>query len=94
MLGQSSAHRFLAWCLVCGRHLARRLGLAGLQVLQLQLELFDLLVQLFRRAAEPHTPQFRNLQLEVLDLDGARVELFGQASQLFVTLLQQALAGQ
>ena len=34
------------------------------------------MIQLFRLAAELHAPQFGDLQLEVLDLDGARVQLF------------------
>jgi hypothetical protein len=42
MLGQGPAHRLLARRLVGGRQLARRLGLVGLQVFQLQLQLLDL----------------------------------------------------
>jgi hypothetical protein len=44
-------------------------------------------IQLFRLAAELHAPQFRDLQLEVFDLDGPRIQLFGHAGQLLVTLL-------
>jgi hypothetical protein len=76
MIRQRPAHRFLARCLVGRRHLARRLRLVGLQVFQLQLQLLDLVVELFRLTAELHAPQFGDLQLEVLDLDGARVQLF------------------
>jgi hypothetical protein len=87
MIGQWTAHRLLARRLVGGRHLARRLGLVGLQVFQLQLQLLELVVQLFRLAAELHAAQFGDLQLEVFDLDGARIQLFGQARQLSITLL-------
>lgn len=94
MIGQRPAHRLLSRRLVGRRHLARRLGLVGLQVFQLQLQLLDLVVQLFRLAAELHAPQLGDLQLEVFDLDGARVQLFSQPGQLRVALLQQALADQ
>jgi hypothetical protein len=47
MLGQGPAHRLLARRRVCCRHLTRHLAIVGLQVLQLQFQLLDLLVQLF-----------------------------------------------
>jgi hypothetical protein len=56
MIGQRPAHRLLSRRLVGRRHLARRLGLVGLQVFQLQLKLLDLVVQLFRLAAKLHAP--------------------------------------
>ena len=81
MIGQWPAHRFLARRLVGCRHLARRLGLVGLQVFQLQFELLDLVIELFGLAAELHAPQFGDHQLQMLDLGGARVQLFAAALQ-------------
>jgi hypothetical protein len=94
MLGQGSPHRFLARRLVGGRHFARSRRLVGLEVFQLQFQLFDLVVQLFRLAAELHAPQLGDLQFEVLDLDGARVQLLCHAGQLLIALSHQTLAGQ
>jgi hypothetical protein len=46
MFGQRPRLQFVARRLAGGWHLARRLGLVGLQVFQLQLQLFDLVAQL------------------------------------------------
>jgi hypothetical protein len=61
----------------------------GLQVFQPQFELFDLAIQVLRLPAELHAAQFRDCELQVLDLDRARRELPLQLSNLGVTLKQQ-----
>src|SRR4051812_45887336 len=75
MVRQRLAHRLLAWGAVGLRHFPRCYTLVGLQVFQLQLELFDLVIELLGLAAELHAPQLGNPQLEMLDLGGARVQL-------------------
>ena len=78
VIRQGTAHRLLARRLVGRWNLARRFAFVSLQVFQLQFQLLDLVVELLRLAAELHAPQFGNLQLEMLDLDGARAQLFVQ----------------
>lgn len=51
----------------------------SLQLLQLQFQLLDLVVGLFRIAATLRVPQFGDLQLEVINFDGAPLELLDQA---------------
>ncbi|GGC84700.1 hypothetical protein GCM10011396_35030 [Undibacterium terreum] len=47
MIGQRPAYKLLVRRPVGGPHLARRLGLIGLQVFQLQFQLLDLVVEFF-----------------------------------------------
>lgn len=47
------------------------LGFAGFQLLEPQFELFDLPGQPLRGASELHPPQLGDLELELLDLQGA-----------------------
>ena len=93
VIWQGTAHRFFARRLIGRWHLARRFTLVSLQVLQLQFQLFDLLVELLRLAAELHAPQFGDLQLEMLDLDVARVELLNQAGDDLLLREQQCFQG-
>ena len=70
----------LAWRLVARRLIHRcpltlSLALDGLQVLQLRLQLFDLVIELLGLTAKLHAPQPGDLQLQMLDLGGARVQL-------------------
>ncbi len=69
VLRQRLARWLVARCLVHRRALALCLAFGGLQVLQLQFQLFDLVVQLLGFAAELHAPQLGDHQLQVLDLD-------------------------
>jgi hypothetical protein len=94
VVGQRLAYRFLARRLVGFRHLARGLAFVGLQVFQLQFQLLDLMVEFFGLAAELHAPQLGDEQLEVLDLGGARVQLYRQAGELVVAFLDPTLACQ
>jgi hypothetical protein len=59
MLRQRPAYRLLAWRLIDSRHLARSFGLVGLQVFQLQLQLLDLMIQLFRHREGSQLPKGR-----------------------------------
>jgi hypothetical protein len=60
------ARRHLRWCLGLGD------SLFGFEIFQLQLQLFDLLVQLFGAAAKLHALEFGQHQFQMLDLGGAR----------------------
>src|SRR5450830_545934 len=75
VLRQRLARWLVARRLVHRRALALGLAFGGLQVLQLQFQLFDLVVQLLGFAAELHAPQLGDHQLQVLDLDFGRGQL-------------------
>ena len=75
MLGQRLAGRFLNAALRGGRFSRRPLRLGGLQLFEPQLQLIDLARELLRGAAELHSPQLRDQQLELIDLDRGGVEL-------------------
>lgn len=49
------------------------------QVFQTEFELFDLVIEFLRLAAELHAAQLRDGQLQLLDFDGTRRELLAQA---------------
>lgn len=71
----------LACSLLARRHIFRRLRLGHrlfrFEVVELELQLLDLLVELFRFSAKLHAPQLGQHQFQVLDLGGARRQLGG-----------------
>jgi hypothetical protein len=69
-------------------------GFAGFQLFEPQLELFDLPGHALRGAAKLHPPQFGDLELQLLDLQGAQLD--GELCRLqFRSCVRQfALAGQ
>ena len=93
MIWKWTAPRFFARRLVSRRHLARRLALISLHVFQLQFQLLDLVVELFRLAAEPLAPRFDDLPLEMLNLDSTRVELLCQADDDLLLREQHCFQG-
>jgi hypothetical protein len=79
---------------VLGLRLRGVLGLGGLQILQPQLELLDLARQPLRRAAELHSPQPRELDAQLLDLQ--RLDLhrrLGRAQLRLARLREDAQCG-
>jgi len=70
------------------RHLARGFGIVGLQVFQLQFQLFDLVVEFFGLAPKLHATQFGDLQLQMLDLGGTCVQLRPESCHFFVSRQQ------
>jgi hypothetical protein len=71
----------------CRFRTGRIFGRAGLQLLELELQLGDLASDPLRRATEPHAAQLRELEPQLLDLQ--RLELYRG-----LRCLQFALAGQ
>ena len=59
---------------VFGGSLADLFGLAGFQLLEPQLELLNLPGQPLRGAAELHPPQLGDLELQLLDFEGAQLD--------------------
>lgn len=59
---------------ILGDRLADLLGFARLQLLEPQFELFDPPGQPFRGAAKLHPPQLGDLELQLLDFEGAQLE--------------------
>ena len=100
--GEMLRQRFALWLAalakrqwpVFGRCLADVFGLADLELLEPQLELFDLSRHPLRGATKLHPPQLGDLELQLLDLEGA--QLHGELCrlQLGIGRNQFALAGQ
>ena len=76
------ARRHIHWGLRLGHRLFR------FQVFQLEFELLDLLVELFRLSPELHAPQLGQHQLQVLDLGGASRQFSSQICQLRFALFR------
>jgi hypothetical protein len=79
---------------VFGGGLADRFGLAGFQLLEPQFELFDLPGHALRGATKLHPPQLGDLELQLLDLQGAQLDGEPCRLQLRGRRRQFALAGQ
>ena len=79
---------------VFGGSLADFFGFAGFQLLEPQFELLDLPGHPLRRAAELHPPQLGDLELQLLDLQGAQLDGELCRLQLCSRRRQFALAGQ
>src|SRR5580693_9043960 len=80
--------------LVFAGGLADRLGLAGFQLLEPQFELLDLPGHALRGAAKLHPPQLGDLELQLLDLQGAQLDGEPCRLQFRGCFRQFALAGQ
>jgi hypothetical protein len=75
----------------CRNELALRGNLGGLQFFQLQLQLFDLPLQLLRLAPKLHAPQLGDEQLQMLDLTFAREQPLLRSDQLIMLRQDQRL---
>ena len=74
--------------------LADFFGLADFQLFEPQLKLFDLPGDALRRAAKLHPPQLGDLELQLLDLQGAQLDGEPCRLQFRSCFRQFALAGQ